>query len=97
MSDFTLRVLTRRKTVLETRATSVFIPGSEGDFEVLRNHAPVVSALRPGRIVVTWKGKQEDIEVSGGFVVVTPDRVDVLVDLGPHASTTRLRPSLFPR
>ncbi|MEW6104792.1 MAG: ATP synthase F1 subunit epsilon [Bacillota bacterium] len=81
MSDFALRVLTRQKTVLETRATSVSIPGSEGDFQVLGNHAPIVSALRPGRIVAACNGEQKDVEVTGGFVVVTPDRVDVLVDL----------------
>jgi len=81
VSHFTLRVLTRQKTVLEARATSVFIPGFEGDFQVLGNHAPVVSALRPGRIVATCNGEQKDVEVTGGFVVVMPDRVDVLVDL----------------
>lgn len=81
MSDFALRVLTRQKTALATRATSVLIPGSEGDFQVLGNHAPIVSALRPGRLVAACSGEQRDVEVTGGFVVVTPDRVDVLVDL----------------
>lgn len=77
-----MRVLTQQKTVLTTRATSVLIPGSEGDFQVLRNHAPTVSAIRPGRIVVDRNGARKDIEVTGGFVIVTPDRVDVLLDSG---------------
>lgn len=68
------------KVVLEARASSVMIPGSEGDFEVLGNHAPLVTALRPGRIVATCNGEHKYVQVDGGFVVVMPDRVDVLAD-----------------
>ncbi|MCR4402138.1 MAG: F0F1 ATP synthase subunit epsilon [Firmicutes bacterium] len=80
MDGFQLRVLTRRRTVLATQATSILVPGSEGDFQVLRNHAPTVSAMRPGRLVVDFDGARESIEVTGGFVIVRPDRVDVLLD-----------------
>ncbi|MGE5594218.1 MAG: ATP synthase F1 subunit epsilon [Betaproteobacteria bacterium] len=80
MSHFILRVLTRRKIVLETKAAAVLIPGSEGDFEVLGNHAPLVSALRPGQVTAACDDGRRLIEVRGGFAVVTPDRVDILAD-----------------
>lgn len=69
------------KVVLDARASSVMLPGSEGDLEVLGNHTPLVTALRPGRIVAACNGEHKDIQVAGGFVVVTPRRVDVLADL----------------
>lgn len=67
-----------QKVLLEVRARSVILPGSEGDFEVLWNHIPLVSALRPGRIVATVDGESRTIEIAGGFVEVTPGRVRVL-------------------
>jgi F0F1-type ATP synthase epsilon subunit len=36
--------------------------------------------MRPGRLVVDFDGARESIEVTGGFVIVRPDRVDVLLD-----------------
>ncbi len=80
MSDIALRILTRQKVVLNARVTSVIVPGTEGDFEVLGNHTPLVTVLRPGRIVATCNGERKNIEVAGGFVMVTPDRVDILAE-----------------
>ena len=57
----------------------VTMPGTEGDFTVLINHAPVLSTLRPGVIdVVGEDGTEEKIFVRGGFAEVTPS--------GPHRS-----------
>lgn len=82
MNTIDLRVVTPQKVLLEARATSVIVPGGEGDFEVLWNHAPLVSALRPGRVVAVVGGVARDIEVTGGFVEVTPDKVRVLATDG---------------
>lgn len=78
MTTIDLRIVTPQRVLLEARATSIIVPGSEGDFEVLRNHTPLVSALRPGRIVAVVGGVARDIEVTGGFVEVTRDRVQIL-------------------
>ncbi|MEW5865557.1 MAG: ATP synthase F1 subunit epsilon [Bacillota bacterium] len=78
MNTLELRIVTPREVILEARATSVIVPGSEGDFEVLWNHTPLVSALRPGRVVAVVDGVAKDIGVTGGFVEVTPGRVQVL-------------------
>jgi len=80
MSHFTLRVLTRRRIILEAKAAAVLIPGSEGDFEVLGNHAPLVTALRPGQLTAACQDGRKQVAVHGGFAIVTPDRVDILAD-----------------
>jgi len=59
----------------------VVVPGTEGDFGVLPGHAPLISTLRPGVIVVYQGGKpQEAIFVAGGFAEVTGERCTVLAE-----------------
>jgi F-type H+-transporting ATPase subunit epsilon len=59
----------------------VVVPGEEGDFGVLYQHAPFISAVHPGVIRVHNGGKiTEQIFVSGGFAEVTPARCTVLAE-----------------
>jgi F-type H+-transporting ATPase subunit epsilon len=56
-------------------------PGIEGEFGVLEGHAPLVTTLNPG--VITLKkddNKEEVIAINWGYVEVTPDHINVLVD-----------------
>ena len=73
-------VLSPEKEIFRGSATAVKVPGSGGQFEILKNHAPIVSALSRG----TVKVKQENndtlsIEVEGGFVEVLNNEVSLLV------------------
>src|SRR3954469_24414344 len=58
----------------------VVVPGSEGDFGVLPDHAPLISTVRPGVIEVYDDGQtvSDRIFVAGGFAEVTGDRCTVL-------------------
>jgi F-type H+-transporting ATPase subunit epsilon len=59
----------------------VVVPGSEGDFGVLKGHAPVISTLRTGTIAIYAGGAVKDrIFVAGGFAEASADRVTVLAD-----------------
>lgn len=60
----------------------VVVPGAEGDFGVLRDHAPLISTVRPGVIDVYDDGTtiSDRIFVSGGFAEVTGERCTVLAD-----------------
>ena len=63
----------------------VNVPGSEGDFGVLPNHAPVLSTLKPGIIEVTGDdGKQDRIFVRGGFAEVNPGGLTILAEEAIH-------------
>ena len=56
-------------------------PGIEGEFGVLEGHAPLVTTLNPGVIAIKKdNGKEEVIAINWGYVEVTPDHINVLVD-----------------
>lgn len=75
-----LEILTPEKTLFEGEAERIRLPGSKGSFEVLENHAPVISGLQDGAIRVTIKkGEQKFFDVGPGFVEVLNNKVIVLV------------------
>lgn len=63
--------------------TSVDLPGAEGDFTVMADHAPVLTTLRPG-ILTAVGDKTERYVVSGGFVEVNGESVSVLAEWSVH-------------
>jgi len=59
----------------------VTVPGTDGDFGVLANHAPFISTLRAGILVVTDNGADKTrVFVRGGFADVTPRGLTVLAE-----------------
>ena len=59
----------------------VVVPGTEGEFTVLVNHAPVLSTLKPGVVTVTDEsGTAERIFVRGGFAEVNPAGLTILAE-----------------
>ena len=61
--------------------TSVTLPGTEGDMGIFAGHAPVLSTLRPGVVVVTKEGGATDrIFVRGGFAEVNPQGLTLLAE-----------------
>jgi F-type H+-transporting ATPase subunit epsilon len=80
MADtFTFELVSPEQLLISEDVESVLVPGSEGDFQVLPNHAPVLSTLRPGLLdVVLPGGKERRIFVRGGFAEAGPDSLTVL-------------------
>ena len=60
-------------------------PGAEGDFGVLAGHAPFMTALREGVVVVRAGGTVRRFEVHGGFADVTPDGLTILAEQATEA------------
>ena len=78
----TLEILTPERKLFSGEVYGVQMPGISGSFEVLDKHAPLVSALKAGRLKVL-RDKQNDnasYEVQGGFVEVFNNKVTVLVE-----------------
>ncbi len=75
-----LEIVTPERKVYSKDVRMVVLPGSEGEFGVLPNHAPLVSALKIGIIRVHHEGKVTKIAVSGGFVEVRDSKVTVLAN-----------------
>jgi len=63
----------------------VDLPGSEGDLGVLAGHAPLVTALRPGIIVIYRESGDLRVVVNGGFAEVGPSGLTVLADMAVPA------------
>ena len=77
-----LEILTPEKKLFSGEVYGVQMPGISGSFEVLEKHAPLVSALKAGRIKVL-KDKQNHFsfyDIQGGFVEVLAYKVTVLVE-----------------
>jgi len=80
-TPFTFRLVTPQRLLLEAEVTSLQVPGSEGYLGVLAHHAPLITALRPGRLDVRdAKGAMQSYAVSGGFLEVSGNRATVLAD-----------------
>jgi F-type H+-transporting ATPase subunit epsilon len=77
-----LEILTPEKKLYSGEVYGVQMPGISGSFEVLENHAPLVSALAKGRVKVL-KDKQNHFsffDIQGGFAEVLHNKVTVLVE-----------------
>ncbi len=71
-------ILTPDKVLFSGEATSVKLPGSLGQFEVLNNHAPLVSSLNAGNIRVRSAEGDQNFAIKGGVVEVTKNKIVVL-------------------
>jgi F-type H+-transporting ATPase subunit epsilon len=81
MATFHFDLVSPERVVFSGDVDQVDVPGSEGDFGVLAGHAPLVSTLRPGILVLMRGGDTQRILVVGGFAEVNPDGLTVLADM----------------
>ena len=75
-----LEILTPEKKVFEGEVTSASFPGADGSFQVLNNHAPLVSLLKDGVVEYKTKEKTERVAITGGVVEVLKNQVILLAD-----------------
>ena len=80
-----LEIVTPEKRVLDTEVDSVTVTTATGEAGILPNHAPLISALKPGILTYTIKGASDKLAVSGGFVEVNGNTVSVLADTASSA------------
>jgi len=92
MAELKLEIVTPEKKVFDDTVDSVTVPTASGDAGILPNHAPLISALRPGILTYSNKGTTSQMVVSGGFMEVSNNAVSVLTDntLVPFDSITTI-------
>ncbi len=76
-----LKIVSPEKVVYDGEAESVVVPGLLGQFEILSNHAPIISSLTSGTVVYTNQEGKQSIQVRGGFVEVKKNEVCVCVEV----------------
>ncbi len=80
-----LEIVTPDQKVLSDDVEYVGIPGIAGQFGVLRNHIPFLSALAIGSLYYRKEGRNRYIFLSGGFAEVSPDSVSILAESAEKA------------
>lgn len=75
-----LEILTPEKKVFEGDVTSATFPGADGSFQILDNHAPLISLLKEGSVEYKSKEANANIQITGGVVEVLNNKVILLAD-----------------
>lgn len=75
-----LEIITPDTTIYKGEAELVQLPGIDGSFEILNNHAPLISALKQGKIKIKKNGKEEFFDVNGGVIEVLDNKVLILAE-----------------
>lgn len=81
MAELHFELVSPARLLISGAVAQVVVPGAEGVFTVLANHAPLISALKPGVLEVTHAGgNAERIYVRGGFAEVNGKGLTVLAE-----------------
>ncbi len=80
MSTFKAQILTPDGSLFEGDVSGVQMPGVMGSFEVKANHAPIVSALDEGTVLVRKADGETTYNISGGFVEVAKNKLTLLAE-----------------
>jgi F-type H+-transporting ATPase subunit epsilon len=78
-------IVTAERVVYSDDVDIVIAPGVEGQMGILPSHAPLLTTLQPGELVVRKDGEETAMFVSGGFLEIMQDRVTVLADVAERA------------
>ena len=77
-----LEIITPEKKIYEGEVNSVQLPGTEGFFQILNNHVPIVSTLKKGKLIVSNLDNQiTELLINGGVVEVNSNKVIVLAEM----------------
>jgi F-type H+-transporting ATPase subunit epsilon len=82
-----LEIVSPERLVYSEQAQSVTVPGADGYFSVLGDHAPLMTTLKPGFVtVVASTGARQVFYVQGGFADVSPEGLTILAELARDAA-----------
>ncbi len=76
-----IEIITPDKKVFEGDVRSVRVPGKKGSFQVLKDHAPIISTLDAATVKITdLQNKETTIEITGGVIEVKANKIILLAD-----------------
>jgi F-type H+-transporting ATPase subunit epsilon len=75
-----LEIITAERQVFSDDVNIVVAPGVEGELGILPHHAPLITILKPGEVLIRKDGQETYLFVSGGFLEVRPDKIIILAD-----------------
>ncbi len=82
MASFPFELVSPERLLFAGEVESVVVPGTEGEFTVLKDHAPLMSTLKPGVVTIVDSGaKQSRLFVRSGFADVNPAGLTILAEV----------------
>ena len=76
-----VEIITPDAKLFEGEVTSIKLPGTNGGFEILNNHAPIISTLTAGKISITMdKSQNESFDIKGGVIEMQNNKIIVLAE-----------------
>ncbi len=72
-----VQILSPKNEVFAGEAKSVFLPGDMSEFEILDHHAPIISLLKGGDVIIDWEKK---IPITRGIVKFDKDECIILIE-----------------
>ena len=85
MTTMRLEIITAERQVYADEVEMVVAPGIEGQLGILAHHAPLMTALQPGEILIRKDGEDTYLAVTGGFMEVIGNTVTILADAAEHS------------
>lgn len=80
MATFRLEIVTAERMVFSEDVNAVVAWGTEGQLGILPHHAPLMTMLRPGDLLIRKDNEEQFLAITGGFLEVRPDKVIILAD-----------------
>jgi F-type H+-transporting ATPase subunit epsilon len=80
VATFKLEIVTAERMVFSDDVTALIAWGVEGQLGILPHHAPLMTMLQPGDLMIRKGREEEYLAISGGFLEVRPDKVIILAD-----------------
>jgi F-type H+-transporting ATPase subunit epsilon len=80
MATFKLEIVTAERMVFSEEVSALIAWGMEGQLAILPHHAPLMTILQPGDLMIRKDKEEEYLAISGGFLEVRPDKVIILAD-----------------
>ena len=80
MAGIKLDIVTAERAVYSEEVDLIVAPGIEGQLGILPHHAPLMTMLQPGELLIRKGGEESALAITGGFLEVRPDRVIILAD-----------------
>jgi F-type H+-transporting ATPase subunit epsilon len=76
-----IEIITPDKKIFDGDIKSVRVPGKKGSFQVLKDHAPIISTLEGGRVImIETDGAEKIFEITGGVIEVKANKIILLAD-----------------
>ena len=85
MAKLKFEIVTAERVVYSEDVDIVVAPGVQGELGILPGHAPLLTTLKPGMLMVRHDGEEVAMFVNGGFLEVMQDKVVVLADVAERA------------